>query len=171
MIVKCNHCGKEFERETRRANEAIKRGYNQYCSDECKSNSKKIKCNCAHCGKELYKTPSEVSRSKSGNVFCDKSCAASYNNSNFRTGKNNPNWKGGTDTSKAHTRIAYRTYVRKCAVCGIDEECVLEVHHVDENHDNNDIDNLIILCANCHARVHRGGYTITEETKLKRILK
>ena len=48
---------------------------------------KKIKCTCAHCGKELWKTPSEIKRSKTGNVFCNRSCAASFNNSKFRTGK------------------------------------------------------------------------------------
>lgn len=171
MLVKCDVCGKEFEREPRRVHEAIKNGWKQYCSDECRSNGKKIKCNCAYCGKELYKTPSEIQRSKTGNVFCNKSCAASFNNSNYRTGEKNPNWKGGTQGSKAHTKIAYRTYIHECAMCGITEECVLEVHHIDENHENNDKDNLIILCSNCHSRVHRGGYKITDEIKLRRKLK
>lgn len=171
MLVKCDVCGKEFEREPRRVHEAIKNGWKQYCSDECRSKGKKIKCNCAYCGKELYKTHSEIKRSKTGNVFCNKSCAASFNNSNYRTGNKNPNWKGGTQGSKAHTRIAYRKYVHECAICGITEECVLEVHHIDENHENNEVDNLIILCSNCHSRVHRGGYKITEEIKLKRKLK
>ena len=171
MIVKCDNCGKEFERETRRANEAIKRGYKQYCSDECKANSKKIKCNCANCGKELLKNPSEIKKSKSGNVFCSKSCAASYNNSHYRTGENNPNWKGGKFSGKKHLKVAYRTYISECANCGITEECVLEVHHIDENRENNDADNLIILCANCHCRVHRGNLIITDEIKNKRRLK
>lgn len=85
MLTKCDICGKEFERETRRVHESIKNGWKQYCSDECRSNGKKIKCKCAHCGKEIYKTPSEIARSKTGNVFCNKSCAASFNNSNYRT--------------------------------------------------------------------------------------
>ena len=131
----------------------------------------KIKCNCSNCNKELYKTPSQLRKSKSGNTFCSKSCAVSYNNSHYRTGTNNPNWKDGTSYSKIHTKIAHRTYVDKCAICGLDEECILEVHHIDENHENNDIDNLIILCANCHARVHRGGYIITEDIKLNREIK
>lgn len=149
----------------------LKNGWKQYCSNECRNNNKKIKCNCANCGKELYKTPSEIKRSKTGNVFCNKSCAASFNNSHYRIGNNNPNWKGGTYTSKTHTRIAYRKYVHECAMCGTNEECVLEVHHIDENHENNNEDNLIILCSNCHSRVHRGSYTITDEIKLKRKLK
>ena len=36
------------------------------------------------------------------------------------------------------------------------------------NHKNNETDNLIILCANHHAKVHRGGLEITQEIKDKR---
>lgn len=48
-------------------------------------------------------------------------------------------------------------------MCGLNEECCLQVHHIDEDRKNDDVNNLIILCANCHSRIHRGGYKITEE--------
>ena len=32
------------------------------------------------------------------------------------------------------------------------------------------LDNLIILCANCHCLVHYGNVEITEEVKKKRVL-
>ena len=38
-----------------------------------------------------------------------------------------------------------------------------EVHHIDEDRKNDNVNNLIILCANCHNRIHRGNYKITEE--------
>ena len=48
----------------------------------------------------------------------------------------------------------------KCERCGITEwmgdAVPLELHHLDENHFNNKLENLIILCSNCHAQVH--GY-------------
>ena len=48
----------------------------------------------------------------------------------------------------------------KCERCGITEwmgdVVPLELHHLDENHFNNKLENLIILCSNCHAQVH--GY-------------
>lgn len=168
MLVKCDYCGKEFDKETRRVNEARKNGWKIFCSTECMKAAKttKIKCTCAQCGKEIYKIPSQMKLSKSGNVFCSKSCAASYNNSHFRTGENNPNWKG--NDSKEYAAIAYRTYKPICAVCGCEDTDMLEVHHIDENHDNNDIDNLIILCANHHSKVHRGGLVISQEIKDKR---
>ena len=45
---------------------------------------------------------------------------------------------------------------RKCENCGLSEwmsKCIpLELHHKDGNHANNNLDNLQILCPNCHAQ-------------------
>lgn len=42
----------------------------------------------------------------------------------------------------------------KCEICGrskwMGKPIPLELHHVDFNHFNNNIDNLQILCSNCH---------------------
>lgn len=44
----------------------------------------------------------------------------------------------------------------KCECCGLSEwmgkPIPLELHHLDGNHYNNEIDNLQILCPNCHAQ-------------------
>lgn len=168
MIVKCDYCGKEIEKPTNYVNQNRKRGHKIFCSSKCRSLAGKVVCYCANCGKQILKTPAEIKNSKTGNVFCNKSCACSYNNSHFRKGENNPNWIDGTHVGSAYIRTAYRTYVHKCAICNLDEECCLEVHHIDENRDNDNPDNLIILCANCHSRIHRGGLKITEEVKNKR---
>lgn len=170
MIIKCDYCGKEFDKPTNKINESLKKGWKMYCSQECRSKSKKIKCTCANCGKELLKTPSEIAKSKTGNVFCDKSCACSYNNSHFRTRENNPNWKGGRVGNNTHIIAAYRTYIKECTICKCTDEDVLEVHHIDYNHNNNDVDNLIVLCANHHSKVHRGSLEITQEIKDSRKL-
>lgn len=168
MIIKCDFCGKELDKPINKVNEARKNKWKMYCSPECRNKARKIRCVCANCGKELWKTPSEISRSKTGNVFCNKSCACSYNNSHFRSGENNPNWRGGKVGSSAHTITAFRTYKKKCTVCGIQDEDMLEVHHIDLNHNNNDPDNLIVLCSNHHSKVHRGNLEITEEIKSRR---
>lgn len=43
----------------------------------------------------------------------------------------------------------------KCELCGISQwqgiDLPLELHHKDGNHYNNNLDNLIILCPNCHS--------------------
>lgn len=44
---------------------------------------------------------------------------------------------------------------KKCELCGISEwqgkELPLELHHKDGNHYNNNFENLMILCPNCHS--------------------
>lgn len=42
-----------------------------------------------------------------------------------------------------------------CECCGYDE--VLDLHHIDEDHNNNDPANHGVLCPNCHAKIHRLG--------------
>lgn len=163
MIIKCSYCGEDCDKEVRRVNEAKKRGAKLYCSKECrsKSRSKKILCNCAHCNAEIEKTPSEIKKSKSGNVFCNKSCATSFNNTKYKSGKNNPNYKHGEGVDYA--KIAFRNYEASCTICGHDSKPSLQAHHIDEDRKNNLVENLIILCANCHCEVHYGDLKITEE--------
>ena len=44
---------------------------------------------------------------------------------------------------------------RRCEICGLtkwlDIDIPLELHHIDGNHFNNELNNLQILCPNCHA--------------------
>ena len=43
----------------------------------------------------------------------------------------------------------------KCELCGISgEEVILELHHIDGDHYNNTLDNLQILCPNCHSKTY-----------------
>lgn len=50
-----------------------------------------------------------------------------------------------------------RTHEHKCAYCGIGEEwngkfLVLQLHHIDGNHNNNAEENLCLVCPNCHSQ-------------------
>lgn len=61
-----------------------KRYDHSFCSFECylqfRSDAGRIKLPCTYCGKEVFRTKSQFARSKGNNVFCNKSCAASFNN-------------------------------------------------------------------------------------------
>ena len=48
----------------------------------------------------------------------------------------------------------------KCECCGYDR--VLDLHHIDENHNNNSPENHGVLCPNCHALIHRLGIPFNE---------
>lgn len=42
----------------------------------------------------------------------------------------------------------------KCQICLYDE--IVEVHHIDRDRSNNNKENLIVLCPNCHKKVYAG---------------
>jgi 5-methylcytosine-specific restriction endonuclease McrA len=49
---------------------------------------------------------------------------------------------------------------RGCQKCGFQEDWVLDIHHIDGNHKNNDRNNLMYLCPNCHHRKERRKFII-----------
>ena len=82
VSVECKNCKKNFVKETRRYNEAIKFGWNFYCSIECryqfKTKAKEYKCFNPDCIQIILRTPSDVS--SSGKCFCSNTCSAKVNN-------------------------------------------------------------------------------------------
>lgn len=59
------------------------------------------------------------------------------------------------ESSPYYRRLAIETYGYQCCVCGeCDRTKVLHVHHIDGNHSNDDISNLVVLCPTCHNRAH-----------------
>ena len=54
------------------------------------------------------------------------------------------------DTSLVMTH--QRRAVGLCVHCGSTEN--LHVHHIDKNHGNNSLNNLLVLCASCHKKEH-----------------
>ena len=147
--VNCSVCGEEYEISLKRYNQKLKDNTAFYCSDLCRSHKGSILCHCATCGIEVWRSKSQFEKSKTGNIYCSKSCANSNNNHLFKTGENHPNYNG-----VGYRQRAFDVYEHKCVVCGYDEEeRILEVHHIDEDRSNNDVSNLCILCPNCHRKV------------------
>jgi hypothetical protein len=82
--VKCDCCGKFYQRIKGRIKEAIKNGWKQYCSSKCykKARTKSLNKNCITCGKKITVRFTDYTRSQSKKFFCCKSCAAKHNNKN-----------------------------------------------------------------------------------------
>lgn len=80
--VECSYCKKNFQKEIKRYNEAIKFGWNFYCSLQCqyKSKTKQKELNCANssCNRLIKRRLKEIYTSN--NVFCSNSCSAKVNN-------------------------------------------------------------------------------------------
>lgn len=83
-------------------------------------------------------------------------CSYSCSNTLFRSGENNPNYTGNS-----YIIICSKHHEMKCVVCG--EKEVIDVHHLDENRENNDPKNLIPLCPTHHAYIHRGKKYLIEK--------
>lgn len=158
ITVTCDVCGKQFERELKRYKQAQKEHSRMFCCDECFRHRDSVLCECTECGKEIWRRKSQIKRSKTGNVFCSRSCATAYHNKTIKCGEKNPNFIDGYATYRTK---AMRVYPHKCAVCGWQEdERILEVHHIDENRHHNSDDNLIILCPICHKKITMHFYTL-----------
>lgn len=85
--VECKNCGSRVKKTVGRYNESIKNGWNFFCSIPCRYGyqEKGAKYYCAKCHTAIRRTPAQIRQTKR-NVFCSKSCAASYNNSHKRYG-------------------------------------------------------------------------------------
>ena len=59
----------------------------------------------------------------------------------------------------------YKKITEKCVVCRFDK--VVDLHHLDENHKNNDLKNLIGLCPNHHKMLHDFRYRKEIRSTLK----
>jgi len=141
----CFNCQKKFSRSIATRKQAMQRGKStpfccKHCADENSNTQITIKCN--NCGKRIKRSNKEVLESKTRRFFCNHSCAA------LKT------LNGGT-LEVDYRKIAFGKKEKKCQECGYDNEYALEVHHVDKNRKNNSMENLYILCANCHTLVHK----------------
>lgn len=152
IIKNCRWCQKEFSVNFYTHN----RGNGKFCSLKCvglhtaNKNKPIPNTECAYCNKPLYRNASALKKSRSKIFFCSmehKTLSQSYGGPLYN------------DTlTKNHRLIVFRSGRAKiCANsnCNINDLDVLEVHHKDMNHSNNELDNLEILCANCHTKEHK----------------
>lgn len=141
--------------------------------------TRKPNTNCLVCKKAIYRRPLEI---KSGRVFCSancyglanrkevpcvacgkpilaglnkKSCSRACSN-RYREGIK---YKIGRPRDK--TQRAYLLKLRlleqrgaKCERCDYNKTEVLQVHHKDRNRDHNELNNLELICPNCHFEEH-----------------
>ncbi len=137
--------------------------------------------NCVICGNLLYRRPCELERSR-GNAFCSskcygqacrkerscvvcgkgilsnlhrKTCSRSCSNKNREGIK----YKVNSPHDKAKSQQALKMQLlrlrgKNCERCGYGGFEILQVHHKDRNRNNNDTENLELVCPNCHCEEH-----------------
>lgn len=83
LPLQCEYCGKIFHHTKSRVKTLCTLNKGRFCSRECVKLSQrkpKLLVTCAQCGKNFLKMAKEVKRSS--NHFCNRSCAATFNNRN-----------------------------------------------------------------------------------------
>ena len=141
------------------------------CSEE-KINDKfstiRTDLKCAYFGNKFIRLTSKLNKSKSGIYFCCREHKDLAQRIEFGLKEIQPDHYGNTtDNIYNYRRNAYRNYPHKCAVCGWDEdEDILEVHHIDENREHNELFNLIILCPICHRKLSSHKYKLVNREQI-----
>lgn len=156
----CMQCGKEFLTKRSRKETA------KFCSIECytigRSNlriKESIELSCINCNKAFRAYQSSFKRK-----YCCRECFIEYRNKRKNTNKINRQKRlevvkkeRGCNFSREYRKIIFEHKSKKCELCGYDDFSFnLDVHHIDNNPDNNEINNLAVLCAHCHRMVTKG---------------
>lgn len=155
-LVPCSYCGKEI----RKIYSVIALRTDFFCNHECMANYNKtgsiVKCD--WCGKEIYKPLNRLFKLN----FCSQDCRFAHidHNANGRL----PYPKQWKEALRRHVRDRDNHTCQICLKHESEFSQKLHVHHIDENKENCDIDNLISLCSSDHAKI-KGN------TPLKEVLK
>lgn len=152
--VKCDYCGLEYGKDIRHVRYNLKINNKNYCSIDCQrlSRTSSLLLKCANCGTSIKVQLNRINKSKTGNVFCSKSCSTTYHNKE-RHGELHPSFKTGEG---GYRKFALNEIGRACTVCGYDVVEVLEIHHKDGNRKHNKITNLDVLCPTHHKEYQLG---------------
>ena len=76
-------------------------------------------------------------------------CSCACSNTLFRSGLDHGNYK---EMKTDYRSICFRHHKKQCIVC--EEYNIVEVHHFDNNHENDEPSNLIPLCPTHHKYIH-----------------
>jgi len=157
----CIDCGKQISRNGYRCRKCY------YIHSKARFLNSRVECVCSYCKKKVYRSKSRLNHSKSGLYFCCKKHKDLGQQVSFGLKEIQPfHYKDGLYN---YRQTAYSYYGKVCSNCEYNKYIeALEVHHIDGNRKNNNLDNLIVLCANCHSVITRKkGYLYNRKLILK----
>lgn len=154
----CLQCNVAFFAEARDVN----RGRAKFCSKKCSGKhshkfrlrvEKEHNCICAYCNVSFYRTKSKFILSRSGLMFCSRECKDKAQRIGGVKAIHPSHY--GEELADYRSAVFKQRGIKVCEKCGWDEHIeILQVHHKDRNRQNNKLENLEILCPNCHLWDH-----------------
>lgn len=144
-ITKCLNCDIDLKstlcEERKFCTHSCSTIFNNKVRKIIRKNARTIK-NCITCNKEVVK----------GNTFCDRKCYEID-----RKNKRHTFIKDGLAGSVSCKKYLIEKHGNSCMECGWDKvnlttgNVPIELEHIDGNSENNSLDNLKLLCPNCHS--------------------
>jgi hypothetical protein len=129
-VDNCELCNKEFEHYSW--------DKQRYCSKDCAWKKSKVEETCLVCNKITLKSKSTSNRNSMN--YCSRDCYNLRNVATKRLKRGTAFWKNLLESSSCE--------------CGETKPYLLQIHHIDGNHSNNNKDNLEIVCPTCHVKRH-----------------
>ena len=129
-ISLCLNCSKEFNH--------FSWDKQKYCSKTCSNNKDKVKVLCSVCNISILKSKSTTDRNTKN--YCSRDCY---------------NFRNGVQKNLKRETAYYKDLLDNSSCeCGETKSYLLQIHHIDGNHHNNDKSNLEIVCPTCHVKRH-----------------
>ena len=153
VVKNCKACTVEFYVARYRMDTA------NFCSLNCQNHKQydRFTFNCEQCGKFTEASPS---RRKMKKKFCSLECRTACRidtKQRRQRQKASAVLKRGYNGSRQTRKYLFKIKDKVCEICGYNEyDFCLDIHHIDENPNNNTLENLAILCAFCHKKLHKG---------------
>lgn len=113
---------------------------------------KELEKYCEYCG-EQFERRRFSDRLEDFTVFknrkyCSREC---MQKAYLKIGEHNQNWSNAHTTARKINELILHKKV--CELCGSDTN--LDIHHIDGNWQNNNLDNLMCLCRSCHTKYEK----------------
>ena len=123
--------------------------------DKSRKDIKELDKYCEYCGNKLERKRFN-GRLEDFTVFknrkyCNREC---MQKAYLKIGEHNQNWSNAHTTARKINELILRKEV--CELCGSDTN--LDIHHIDGNWQNNNLDNLMCLCRSCHTKYEKNKF-------------
>jgi hypothetical protein len=156
-IKVCCACNKEYKIP------AYREKVSKYCSKECLNSGQYLqhKKVCLGCNKDFL-----VSNSRLNKKYCSLDCKSLVSKTTKERRKESKELnilKRGSNSYRQTRRLVFKYKPKECQVCNYNEyDFCLDIHHLDENPNNNSVENLAVLCVMCHRKLHKGVINAVE---------